>query len=427
MKLKILLLICLFSSFALNAADKVDLHSAEVKIADDSRAERKIAIRQALVKVLTKLTGIRDVEQQESSRRILSNASNFVQQFKYRREGIILSEDSVLNEPAVAEVVNEEVSELPKIQRYINVTFGADALDSRLREAGLPVWGNPRPSLLLWLVVDRNNQKQFIDADELAEKNALLSEFAHLRGIPIRLPLMDLEDLSSLSVFDIVSSQYAVIKSASDRYDHDVILTGYLRLLPSQQWSVSWKLFNKSNISRFSSNVLSLDEALLDGINQSADVLAHYYAPVLTADGAMQIKMKINNVESIKQYGEVLNLLKRQEVVNRLVVDELIGNQVNITLWLRGGIETFKNALSLSDGLVFINQVLQESQVQETIEEPLNIEKAGVVELEKVISETVNESVANSVLAAEASLDKEVSLDKETILKQQMILEYRLR
>jgi len=400
MKLKIILLICLFSSFTVNAADKVDLHSAEVKIADDSRAERKIAIRAALVKVLTKLTGIRDIEQQAASRRILSTASTFVQQYKNRKEDIVFEEQQV------PEAVNEEVTEQPKIQRFINVTFGAEALDSGLREAGLPVWGNPRPSLLLWLVVERNNQKHFINADELADKNALLSGFAHLRGIPIRLPLMDLEDLSSLNVSDIVNSRYGVIKSASDRYDYDVILTGYLRFSDAKKWTVRWKLFNKNDISGFFSNVLSLDEALLDGINQSADNLAHYYAPVLSADGAMQIKMKIDDVASIKDYAEILNLLKRQEIVNRFVVDELVGNQVNIKLWLRGGIETFKNALSLSQRLVFISQL-----EQETIIEPISSEKIEVVELDKPATETI----VPPVLAEEMMSTKE------------MILEYRLK
>lgn len=342
MNFKKMIWLLLILPLVVQGADQVDLYSAEAKVADESTQERSLAIRQALGKVMVKLTGDRHIRNRPSSKNILRRASSYAQQFRYRNEELELK-DPVL--------VNGKIQE-QEPQRYIRVRFDGNALEQALREVELPVWGNPRPAVLLWLAVERNGRRALISADTLTDKSALLGGVAAQRGLALRLPLLDLQDQSSLNVADIWGGYRPTIKNASTRYEHDVIITGSLVAKPGGNWSARWVIYDNDDDAGFATAARALDEVLAEGLQRTADILADRYAPVLSGDDMVQIEILVSNVQSLEQYADVVNLLKQQDVVKQLLVNSVQQDQLLLDVWLRGDIAVFKRGLALADLLM---------------------------------------------------------------------------
>jgi len=67
----------------------------------------------------------------------------------------------------------------------------------------VPIWGKQRPSTLVWLVVEDEGGRRLIGTDEESEYLSVLKERASVRGIPMLIPLLDLEDNARLKPSDV--------------------------------------------------------------------------------------------------------------------------------------------------------------------------------------------------------------------------------
>src|SRR5690606_23626096 len=102
------------------------------------------------------------------------------------------------------------------------VEFSSGPIERTLESLGKPVWGPERPMTLLWIAIDTGGGERVLLSDsgigtdtfadtagvagvspetvELAEAvREQISAVAEERGLPIRFPLLDLEDLTSIT------------------------------------------------------------------------------------------------------------------------------------------------------------------------------------------------------------------------------------
>ncbi|TXL19450.1 hypothetical protein BMR06_10085 [Methylococcaceae bacterium HT5] len=70
------------------------------------------------------------------------------------------------------------------------------------------------------------------------------------KGIPLLLPLMDLEEKQAISVIDILAAKPDKILEASSRYDVATILSGKL-VKKRTCWSSEWALHFNNKIERW--------------------------------------------------------------------------------------------------------------------------------------------------------------------------------
>src|SRR5690606_36341490 len=98
----------------------------------------------------------------------------------------------------------------------VNVGFNATRVNQALTALGRPVWGPERPLTLLWVAFDDGlgerallgaNEAAGVVNPELAElmrtAQAEFAAVANERGLPITLPLLDLEDLTAVGFADV--------------------------------------------------------------------------------------------------------------------------------------------------------------------------------------------------------------------------------
>lgn len=103
------------------------------------------------------------------------------------------------------------------------VEFDPASSERALREAGLALWGNNRPLILAWwLEQDVAGSTLLGDGQSAAEP---LQRAAQHRGLPLRLPLADLEEQLAATAEALASSDPEDLAQVSERYAADVILT----------------------------------------------------------------------------------------------------------------------------------------------------------------------------------------------------------
>ena len=332
-----LAVICLFGALLLGllgtaAAAPVDLYSAEAEVSGEGADERNRGIAEAFRAVLVKLTGDRMVGTRAGVDDLLAQAPGLVQQYRYR----------------VAET-DSEAGQAP--QRYLWVRFDDAAVDRLLAERSWPVWRAPRPRLLVWLSTDEGGRRSLVSAETQPAAGAALRGRGEVRGIPVQMPLLDLEDQSRLTPADLWSGFEEPIRAASQRYGEGPVLVGRLKFLGKGRWQPEWLLLGAGDVQAYSGAPGDLAQVLGAGVDAAADRLTARFAPTIAATGPAPVRIDVNGVYGLADYAAVLEILGRAPGVNRLSLRGGFGDGLQFDVWLDGSPDTLVNDLGLEPRL----------------------------------------------------------------------------
>src|SRR3569832_1673191 len=126
----------------LPAVEGTGLYEAEAPVMDQRAAARGDAARAALAEVLAKVTGDAGAARRPPFQPLLQQAEQWLQRYQYR---------ATPGEPTAQSLV---------------ASFDREAVNQRIYEAGLPVWGSNRPQILLWLAVDDGGGRTLVGGDQ---------------------------------------------------------------------------------------------------------------------------------------------------------------------------------------------------------------------------------------------------------------------
>lgn len=323
--------LCSFSPAA--AAAPLELYTVSVPLDPQNPQARDDADREALRRVLIRVTGSSDETQLQQLEQIFADPEHYV--LRYR------SGDN----------------------NTLQVSFDGDAIKRLLRQSRHAVWGGDRPLTLVWLAVDwGQGEREIVAADDALQspdatrsidRNRLLrervEEIADLRGIPVVFPLLDAEDLENVSFSDIWGRFDDRLLSASQRYDATSVLVGRVR--PATPQRNRWTYY-------FGDEQLTWSGEPEQVVNLLADELAAQFAirgnAVLETYG-----LTVAGVDSVIAYGEVQRLMDGLGVVEDFRLRGAAGRKLEYRVRVYGGIERLRKALELSG-------FLQPSDIVET-------------------------------------------------------------
>lgn len=326
-----------FPKDAIALQPQEQLYAARVPVASQAQGEREGAFRQALEEVLTKLSGERTLPKHRVISEALSRPEQYVAQFRY------LSEVG----PATGEV------QAPTRILRLWVQFDPSAVEGLLRDAGIPVWGqSARPSVLLWLAVEEASGPVVLGADSSNELASVLEETAAQRGLPLILPLLDLEDRSRLNESNLWGGFEEDILAASKRYQSEAVLVGRAYHLLSDQWETRWSLFLAGTSRAWSSRGERLEPLLEEGIHQAAGYVAERFLASRNPAGADGMELVVGGINSVADYVNVLGYLAALEVVKAVQVERLEGDRIWFSVKVRGGTTAMRDVLALNRRLV---------------------------------------------------------------------------
>ncbi len=301
------------------------LYSADVELDRSASQPRTLAYETALLKILMRVTGSSLTGDPDLVAELFPDPSAYVVQF----------------------------SQLDDQQ--LRVSFDGGAIEATLRNAGQLVWGEDRPLTLIWLAVDwGDGERELIAADDPdgeptvdgeVTRQQLLRErllaAAERRGLPILLPLLDIEDLSRVSFADLWGGFDEAVIDASSRYNVSSILIGRLRAdgLSIGRWShylgeqaVSW----------------GGEPELI--VNQVADTLAAEFA--IGGDAPLSsVALSVSGITSVDAYAQLQKMLSDIVVIDTLAISEVSGDEIRYQVMAHGGAARLARALRLK-GLI---------------------------------------------------------------------------
>lgn len=341
-----LLVLCLCT---VAAAIEVDsLYSAQVPLDQNDRDAQNLAYQAALAEVLIRVTG----------------TTAFVENGRTDLPG---QSDATVQVESSQRMADLFPSPARYVQQYrsgpddtLVVTFEGRAIENVLRQAGVPIWGSDRPLTIIWIAVDwGQGEREIVAADDpertsgdarSIDRNRLLrervAEVATRRGIPVLFPLLDTEDLESISFTDIWGGFDDLLLRASARYEAESVFVGRIRTDSRQMSRWSWY---------FDGDRASWNGQTEDMINLLADSLAAR-SIVDPTSPVETIRLTINGIDSVSAFGRVQQMMENLRGIDEIMIDTVAGDRIVYEVQVQGGAERLKRALELSSLLEPIDE-----------------------------------------------------------------------
>ena len=242
------------------AVEVKSLFATEVIARSQSREDRNSALREALVIVFNRVGAGKEMMLDPGVREALNNAASYVNQYQY----VLTADGSGVNSP-----------------RKMRVSFDEAAVIELMRSRGLAAWSKIRDDVLVWLVIKQHDKQTLLDVEQDAKINKALQFAAQLKGIPVLLPLMDLEERRLVSVGDIGGANREKLLTASQRYDMAAILSGKI-VKQRSCWRSEWTLSFNDKVEQWTVPCENLSANLSTAFQGVYEHLFDFYAVKLS-------------------------------------------------------------------------------------------------------------------------------------------------
>lgn len=286
------------------------LYEVSVPVADQSASARIDAAGEALAELLTRLTGLASVPRNEAVTRALAAPDLYYNQFAFER-----------------------AAEGDGLQ--LRLQFTPRAVLELIRDARLPIWRASRPVVVAWVVLDDGRERRILGADTEHPVVLALRERARERGVPLRLPLLDLADQLAVEPAAVWGRLSQTLEPASARYGADIILVGRVQALDETRWAASWEFWIEGEIRDLeleATDPARLGHAAADLV---ADELAARYA--VLDRGLRRLDFVVSAVRSPADYAELLRYFSGLEFVEQIAVTRVAGDQLGVSLVTAAG------------------------------------------------------------------------------------------
>ncbi len=318
-----------------NAVEVSGLYEAEVRVASKRASQRDAALGQALLKVVVKVSG----ERNPGGNPVIEDAARapgrFVQQFRYRTTPAPGGAGGQQGEPVLS----------------LWTRFDPQLVDGTIRDAGLAVWGRVRPAVLVWLAVEQGGRREFVGTEDVSVVTGALRAAAAERGVPVVLPLLDLEDRSRVRVQDVWAGFQEPVRAASARYQTEVVVMARLyRRLPTV-WEGRWDLMLGDGVYQWTNQGERIERLVLDGMHEVADRLATRFARLTGIGDSAGVGVIVSGVRNLDDYARTLRYLDSLDEVTRVDVIEVEPERIAFVVSARGGSDGLRQVIALGSTL----------------------------------------------------------------------------
>lgn len=314
------------------AAPVPGLFEVRVPVEDRSSAVRAAALRTGLAVVLVRVTGDGEITARSGAAELLRDPEPLVQQYRYE-----------------SDTTSDGDARL-----YLTIHFDPEGVERAVRQAGLPLWGRDRPTVLLWLASVQGGQRQLVSGSDPGPfRNAVLVA-AEERGLPVLLPLMDLEDRRRVRFSDIWGGFIGPVQAAAERYDAPVILVGRLEQRGAGRWAASWILVFDGGRFEWNSPAGPLEAVVRSGIGGTADYLAGRLA-VQGGWDAAPLRLRVVGMRSLGDYARVQAYLASLTAVRGLELAEVSGDEAVFVVQVEGAPGALEQTLAMGRVLELVS------------------------------------------------------------------------
>lgn len=282
----------LFTTLSVTAAQVEGLYEVREPVASQDPAERAAAMSRALQTLVVRLTGDRKAAQDPRLQPLLADPQQLVQQYIYEAGTPVT----------------------------LSVVFDPVLSQRALREAGLSLLSAERATVLVWWLNETDGGSVLVAEDQ--EGADTLRAAAQNRGVPLSLPLGDLNEQMLANAETLRGSDAQALQDASERYAADALLAVVAQ--GGDSWRADWQLWvageRVSGSSSAASQAALADAVLLEVGERLATQFAH-------AGAAQSLILEVQG-NDLARYASLQRLLepfapRLQAVVGGKLVYEL--------------------------------------------------------------------------------------------------------
>ena len=314
---KILLIIIILHLSVIEAVADVSLYSGEVVVPSQSEADRNAAIPEALIQVLQKLSGQREMPISPTLDDAIASANRLLLSFRYNNvdragpDGVITPELRL-----VAQFIQSEI-------------------DKVVQQAGLPRWQQERPAVEIWVVID-NSGKRELKPLEFGYAWEAVEDIAVMRGLPVSWPELDEEEAQLVDMRLVWGgfTDYLVERGAPA---DGVAIVAARREGPL--WTLRWNLASDGQSWSWRSSDQELMFALAQGIHQMTDQLAAVNTIAASEQGLGTVDITIGKLNGATDYAACLEYLQKLSLVTAVEILGADPDRVHFRLHLNASSE----------------------------------------------------------------------------------------
>lgn len=324
------------------------LYQAKIIVENQSEKVRQKALQAAMSTVITKVSGRKDTSNQPVFSHQLRYASKYLIQYHY-----------------------EKIEE----QLFLIVEFDSEKINRLFKETNTPIWGSLRPKILLWIVNEQGLSREILSNDDNNIFIDYFSSYSQKRGLPLYLPLMDLEDANSIHAAELwgrfdepveqASSRYfaekivivrisdnTLVDLAVDESNTDIVDCGLLcdnTEEKSKVVALDWSLIGKQQMISQPYQGGDYHQLVEDVVDDIIEQIYQQYA--FYSNNSNQLTIEINHIHSLVHYVEATSFLSNLASVNSIILEKVQAQRYFFTLSISGSIESLLSSLELSKQL----------------------------------------------------------------------------
>ncbi|MFZ8974535.1 MAG: DUF2066 domain-containing protein, partial [Pseudomonadales bacterium] len=233
-------------------------------------------------------------------------------------------------------------------RQVMRIRFEPSLVAQLLKRAELPVWGSNRPSVLAWIALSGPDGREVVGEALTQPFAKRLRAIAEARGVPIFLPVWDLEDRRDISVAEIWGRFLDRLEQGSVRYSPDKILVFRAESPFLGEWQGDWSLggqgqWRGGSVTAESEEALA--EALVDAL---ARLLSDQYA---VTSFRSEITLTVEGLTDLASYAEVAKYLTGLGQMISVQPRALTDDMVTFTVKSEGDIQQMMDVIALDRAL----------------------------------------------------------------------------
>lgn len=303
------------------------LYQAEVPVNSQGESERRNAISRALVSVLAKLSGDRNVVNRPGVRAEVRNAQRYVDGYDYRQDR------------------GTSPTGAPTFRSMLVVRFKDEEVDSLMGMLGVPVWPQPRPKPVVWLAIDDGSGPRLVGLAQTSVARPLLDRAVE-RGFQLGLPSGSAAEQALVGA--IGRQDTAAVARASARYRPPMQLIGKLYRAKGggAGWTADWVFVDDGRVlSKWSSSDVDARRAMAAGADGAAAALTKRYAKAPASGPAGTYRVLFTGIDSTDDFLRLSSALQGMTVVRRITPVRAVGSTLEVDLELLSGVSGFRRML----------------------------------------------------------------------------------
>lgn len=329
MKKLLLILITLHMS-AVEAKTPENLYSGEVFVPSQSENDRTEAIPEALIQVLQKLSGQREMPVSPALDAALANSGRLLRSFRYKSVERAGPGGALIQElRLVAQFMQPEV-------------------DRIVQQAGLPRWKQERPDVQIWVVVD-DGLNRVLKPVEFGYAWESVEDMASMRGLPVSWPELDEEEAQLINM-RLVWGGYTDYLVEQGAPADSVAIIAARREGP--QWTLRWSLASGEQKWSWRNSDQELMFALAEGIHEMTDWVAALHTITASEQGEWAVDVSIGELNGAGDYVTCLDYLQKLSIVT--AVEILAANPGRVLFRLHLNASPRHLSEALDQGSVFL-------------------------------------------------------------------------